>query len=148
MLTRSRSRSWRTRWSSPARRRPGTTSPARVGADERTRSAIYTTARTVIEAWSDPVVARAAQGCDITPDWLLKGDNTLYIVAPARDQARFRPVFASLVADRSPCIASWASAVAAFSASRSAVNWARSSTNSDRVRSAWARTSSRGWTIA
>jgi type IV secretion system protein VirD4 len=67
--------------------------------DERTRSAIYTTARTVIEAWSDPVVARAAQGCDITPDWLLNGDNTLYIVAPARDQARFRPVFASLVAD-------------------------------------------------
>jgi type IV secretory pathway TraG/TraD family ATPase VirD4 len=67
--------------------------------DERTRSAIYTTARTVIEAWSDPVVARAAQGCDITPEWLLGGDNTLYIVAPARDQARFRPVFASLVAD-------------------------------------------------
>jgi len=67
--------------------------------DERTQSAIYTTARTVIEAWSDPVVARAAQGCDITPDWLLRGDNTLYIVAPARDQARFRPVFASLVAD-------------------------------------------------
>jgi type IV secretion system protein VirD4 len=67
--------------------------------DERTRSAIYTTARTVIEAWSDPVVARAAQGCDITPEWLLSGDHTLYIVAPARDQARFRPVFASLVAD-------------------------------------------------
>ena len=67
--------------------------------DERTRSAIYTTARTVIEAWSDPVVARAAQGCEITPEWLLGGDNTLYIVAPARDQARFRPVFASLVAD-------------------------------------------------
>jgi len=67
--------------------------------DERTRSAIYTTARTVIEAWSDPVVAKAAEGCDITPEWLLNGDNTLYIVAPARDQARFRPVFASLVAD-------------------------------------------------
>ena len=67
--------------------------------DERTRSAIYTTARTVIEAWSDPVVARAAQGCEITPEWLLSGDHTLYIVAPARDQARFRPVFASLVAD-------------------------------------------------
>ena len=67
--------------------------------DERTRSAIYTTARTVIEAWSDPVVARAAAGCEITPEWLLAGDNTLYVVAPARDQARLRPVFASLVAD-------------------------------------------------
>ncbi len=68
--------------------------------DERTRSAIYTTARTVIEAWSDPVVARAADGeCEITPEWLLEGDNTLYIVAPARDQARLRPVFACMVAD-------------------------------------------------
>jgi len=68
--------------------------------DERTRSSIYTTARTVIEAWSDPVVARASDGeCEITPEWLLKGDNTLYIVAPARDQARLRPVFACMVAD-------------------------------------------------
>jgi type IV secretion system protein VirD4 len=68
--------------------------------DERTRSSIYTTARTVIEAWSDPVVAKAADGdCEITPEWLLEGDNTLYIVAPARDQARLRPVFACMVAD-------------------------------------------------
>ena len=67
--------------------------------DERTRSSIYTTARTVIEAWSDPVVARASAGCEITPEWLLGGDNTLYIVAPARDQARLRPVFACMVAD-------------------------------------------------
>lgn len=67
--------------------------------DERTRSAIYTTARTVVEAWSDPVVAKAADGCEITPEWLLGGDNTLYVVAPARDQARLRPVFACMVAD-------------------------------------------------
>ncbi|HJV09591.1 MAG TPA: type IV secretory system conjugative DNA transfer family protein, partial [Acidimicrobiales bacterium] len=67
--------------------------------DERTRSSIYTTARTIIEAWSDPVVATAADGCEITPEWLLEGDNTLYIVAPAREQARLRPVFACMVAD-------------------------------------------------
>lgn len=67
--------------------------------DERTRSSIYATARTIIEAWSDPVVAAASEGCEITPEWLLKGDNTLYIVAPAREQARLRPVFASMVAD-------------------------------------------------
>jgi type IV secretion system protein VirD4 len=69
------------------------------GCDERTRSDIYTTARTVIEAWSDPLVAQAAEGCEITPEWLLSGDHTLYIVAPARDQKRLRLVFASLVAD-------------------------------------------------
>jgi len=67
--------------------------------DERTRSSIYTTARTIIEAWSDPLVATASDGCEITPEWLLEADNTLYIVAPAREQARLRPVFASMVAD-------------------------------------------------
>jgi len=67
--------------------------------DERTRSSIYTTTRTVIEAWSDPVVAKAADGCDITPEWLLRASNTLYIVAPAREQDRLRPVFACMVAD-------------------------------------------------
>ena len=67
--------------------------------DERTRSSIYTTARTVIEAWSDPLVAKAADGCAITPEWLLCATNTLYIVAPAREQDRLRPVFACMVAD-------------------------------------------------
>lgn len=67
--------------------------------DERTRSSIYSTARTVIAAWSDPVVARSAEGSEITPEWLLSGDNTLYVVAPARAQGRLRPVFSGLVAD-------------------------------------------------
>ncbi|HUR23863.1 MAG TPA: type IV secretory system conjugative DNA transfer family protein [Acidimicrobiales bacterium] len=69
------------------------------GSDERLRSGIYSSARTVIEAWSDPVVASASDGCEITPEWLLAGNNTLYIVAPAKEQAQFRPVFTSLVAD-------------------------------------------------
>lgn len=67
--------------------------------DERTRSSIYATARTIVEAWTDPVVAASSRGCDITPEWLLDGDNTLYIVAPARDQARLRPLFSCMVAD-------------------------------------------------
>lgn len=67
--------------------------------DERTRSSIYATARTIIEAWTDPVVLGSSASCDITPEWLLGGDNTLYIVAPARDQARLRPLFACMVAD-------------------------------------------------
>ena len=67
--------------------------------DDRTRSSIYTTARTFIQVWSDPAVARTADGCEITPEWLLSGDNTLFIVSPTRDQARLRVVFACLVAD-------------------------------------------------
>lgn len=67
--------------------------------DERTLSNIYGTARGVIEAWSNPTVARSADGCDIDPAWLLSGDNTVYLVAPAKQQERLRPVFACLVAD-------------------------------------------------
>jgi hypothetical protein len=51
--------------------------------EERTRASIYTTCRSFIEPWSDPNVAAASSGtCEITPEWLTDGDNTLYIVAP------------------------------------------------------------------
>ena len=68
--------------------------------EERTRASIYTTCRSFIEPWSDPHVAAASAGpCEITPEWLTSGDNTLYIIAPSRDQARLRAVFTALVTD-------------------------------------------------
>ena len=67
--------------------------------DERTMANIFSTARGAVSAWSDPTVAEASDGCDITPEWLLNGDNTLYLVAPAKRQERLQPVFAGLVAD-------------------------------------------------
>jgi len=36
---------------------------------------------------------------DSNPEWLLRDSNTLYIVAPAREQDRLRNVFACMVAD-------------------------------------------------
>jgi type IV secretion system protein VirD4 len=70
------------------------------GRDERQRSAVYTTAETVIEVFADPVVAVSATPGpgDIDPAGLLQGSNTLYLCAPAHEQRRLRPLFSSLVA--------------------------------------------------
>ena len=81
---------------------------ATLGRDERQRSAIFTTAETVIEAFADPDVAACestgfagpwpASTATIDADRLLDGDNTLYLCAPAHDQRRLRALFATLVA--------------------------------------------------
>ncbi len=75
-----------------------------MGRDDRQRSAVYTTAETVVEVFADPVVASTesaaagpALGQSIDPDRLLEGRNTLYLCAPAHDQRRLRPLFATLV---------------------------------------------------
>ena len=50
--------------------------------DPRTTSSVYATARNAVWPWADPDVAASADGCDITLDWLLAGNNTLYLCAP------------------------------------------------------------------
>ena len=69
--------------------------------DDRQRSAVYTTAETVVEAFADPVVAASAVGAPsrggIDPAALVATTGTLYLCAPAHDQRRLRPVFATLV---------------------------------------------------
>jgi len=67
--------------------------------DERQRSAVYTTAETVVEVFADPAVAESAVPgrCDIDPLRLLDGHHSLYLCAPAHEQRRLRPLFAGLV---------------------------------------------------
>src|SRR3954469_7564830 len=66
--------------------------------DERQRSSIYTTAETVLAAYADPGVTASADTCEITPTRLLDGgSHTLYICAPAHEQQRLRPLFATLL---------------------------------------------------
>jgi type IV secretion system protein VirD4 len=82
--------------------------------DDRQQSAVYTTAEIVIEAFADPdVAASAVHGMTsepvstigrtgagrVEPATLVagRGDATLYLCAPAHDQRRLRPVFATLV---------------------------------------------------
>ena len=75
---------------------------ATIGRDDRQRSAVFTTAETVIEAFADPDVASCeSPGFDspqrIDPARLLDRSQTLYICAPTHDQRRLRPLFATLV---------------------------------------------------
>jgi type IV secretion system protein VirD4 len=69
------------------------------GRDERQRSAVYTTAETIVEVFADPAVAASATPGpdDIDPVRLLDGADTLYLCAPAHEQRRLRPLFSGLV---------------------------------------------------
>ena len=68
------------------------------GRDERQRSSIYTTAETVLAAYADPRVLAAAYEPELTPERLLDGSRTTaYLCAPAHEQQRLRPLFATLI---------------------------------------------------
>lgn len=65
--------------------------------EERQRSSVYTTAETILASFADPRVARQTAGSGYTPEELLAGPNTLYLITPNREHDRLRPVFATLV---------------------------------------------------
>jgi type IV secretion system protein VirD4 len=67
--------------------------------DERQRSAVYTTAETVIEVFADDTVLGPHRGPRIDPDTLLQGPHTLHLCAPSHDQRRLRPLFTALVTE-------------------------------------------------
>jgi type IV secretion system protein VirD4 len=69
------------------------------GRDDRQRSAVYTTAETVVEVFADPAVAASSRPSldAIDPVALLDGANSLYLCAPAHEQRRLRPLFSGLV---------------------------------------------------
>jgi type IV secretion system protein VirD4 len=66
--------------------------------DERTRSSIYTTAETLLTAFADPGVLASALDPEIRAERLLDGaSHTLYLCAPAHEQRRLQPLFATLI---------------------------------------------------
>jgi type IV secretion system protein VirD4 len=67
--------------------------------DPRTTSSVYATARNAVWPWAEPGVADSAEGCDITLDWLLSANNTLYLCAPLGDDTKVGVVFAVLLHD-------------------------------------------------
>jgi type IV secretion system protein VirD4 len=67
--------------------------------EEETRSSVYATAQTVVWPWADPGVAAASRGKSLSLDWLLAGQNTLYLCAPIEDQERLAPAFGGLLND-------------------------------------------------
>jgi type IV secretion system protein VirD4 len=70
------------------------------GADHRLQSSLMQTIATGLDAWQEPLIAKATMGdSQITARRLLDGPNTLYLIAPAHEQRRLRGLFTALVAD-------------------------------------------------
>jgi type IV secretion system protein VirD4 len=67
--------------------------------DERPRSSIYVTAQAALGAFADPAIAEAARVNEIDIEWLLSGNNTVYVCSPLKDQGRLSPAFGGLVDD-------------------------------------------------
>ncbi|MGH9089891.1 MAG: type IV secretory system conjugative DNA transfer family protein, partial [Acidimicrobiales bacterium] len=65
--------------------------------DERQRSAVYTTAETVLEPFADAPPDHGGPVDAIDPAGLLLGAHTLYLCAPAHDQRRLRGLFTAVV---------------------------------------------------
>jgi len=67
--------------------------------EPRLRGSVYATIQNVLAAWADPLVGHLAQpsavGIDL--DQWLEGDNTIFVVATADEQARLRPVLTVLL---------------------------------------------------
>ena len=66
--------------------------------DERTRGSVYATAQTILNAYTDPGVLDSAMTADLRAQHLLDGGHhTAYLCAPAHEQRRLQPLFATLV---------------------------------------------------
>ncbi len=77
---------------------------ASIERDDRTRSSIYTTAETVLAAFADPGVLMSALTPDLRADRLLDGGcHTAYLCAPAHEQRRLQPLFATLIQEIVAC---------------------------------------------
>ena len=66
---------------------------------DRTRDSVFLMARGAVRPWSDPEVADSSIRPDITVDWLLGGNNTLYVCAPAHMQTELLPVFVGIASE-------------------------------------------------
>ncbi len=67
--------------------------------EERTRSGVYSTARTVVWPWANPGLAASSRGDSIDLDWLLSGTNTVYLCSPMEDRDLFAPAFGGMLND-------------------------------------------------
>jgi type IV secretion system protein VirD4 len=66
---------------------------------ERTRSSIEATAQALLRAYRFARVARSARSCEITPDRLLDGSHSLYLIGDAKASKLLRPIFLALLSE-------------------------------------------------
>jgi type IV secretion system protein VirD4 len=69
------------------------------GQADRTRSSIEATAQALLRAYRFNRVARSAASFEITPERLLSGANTLYLVGDAKASKLLRPIFLALLSE-------------------------------------------------
>jgi type IV secretion system protein VirD4 len=65
--------------------------------EARLRGSVYATIENVLAGYADPAVAASTESNDIDLDHWLNGDNTIYVIATAHEQARLRPVLNVLI---------------------------------------------------
>jgi type IV secretion system protein VirD4 len=66
---------------------------------DRTRTSIEATAQTLLRAYRFQRVLRSAGSSEITPDRLLDGPNTLYLIGDAKASKLLRPLFLALLGE-------------------------------------------------
>jgi type IV secretion system protein VirD4 len=66
---------------------------------DRTRGSIEGTMQTLLRAYRSARVQHSARSCEITPQALLGGNNTLYLVGDAKASRLLRPIFLALLAE-------------------------------------------------
>jgi type IV secretion system protein VirD4 len=62
-----------------------------------TRSSIESTVQMLVRAYRSPRVQSSAIGCEITPERLLAGSNTLYLIGDSHRGKLLRPIFLALL---------------------------------------------------
>jgi type IV secretion system protein VirD4 len=68
--------------------------------DSKFLSNLTQTVATALDAWQEPLIAKATAGdSQISAERLLERAHTLYLIAPAHEQRRLRGLFTALVAD-------------------------------------------------
>lgn len=67
------------------------------GKEKRLKGSVFATMENVLAGYADPGVADAASANDLDIGEWLSGDNTIFVVATAHEQARLRPVLTVLI---------------------------------------------------
>lgn len=65
--------------------------------EKRLKGSVFATMENVLAGYADPGVANAASTNDLDITEWLSGDNTIFVVATAHEQARLRPVLTVLI---------------------------------------------------
>ena len=66
---------------------------------QRTRGSVEGTLQTLLRAYRSTRVQRSARSCEITPEALLDGNSTLYLVGDAKASRLLRPIFLALLGE-------------------------------------------------